>query len=326
MNPEMRVVLVVLASYAGVSTLVAAAAAAVWRAGLIERDSPSPATRAWRLVALRALPFVVGALVTAIVVTPGYLAFEPDHETEEVGPVLIALAMLGAVLLGTGLLIALRAVIATWRLERQWLQSASAIHFTPPASIPAYVIETLTPVVALIGVFSPKLVAARSVIEVCSACELAQIVAHERGHLRSRDNLKRWLIAAAPDLLRWTRLHDEIESAWYNAAEDAADDAATSGDVVARTDLAALLVKIAGLGPAAPWSAATVSPFVESDSLDRRVRRLLEDEATPAPSIWPAFARIAGVCATALMIAGLFSATALESAHRVVETIIDFGR
>lgn len=326
MNPEMRVALVVLASYATVSTFIAAAAAAVFRAGLIERDSPSPATRASRLTLLRALPVAVGVLVTAIVVTPGYLAFEPDQESEAVGPVLIALAMVGIFVLGAGLLIALRAVIATWRLERQWLRSASAIQLTPPAGIPAYLIETLTPIVALIGVFSPKLVAARSVVEVCSAHELAQIVAHERGHLKSRDNLKRWLIAAAPDLLRWTRFHDEIESAWYNAAEDAADDAATSGDMLARADLAALLVKIAGLGPTAPWSSATVSPFVETDSLDRRVRRLLEDETAPAPSIWPAFVRVAGIGATALMVAGLFSATALEAAHRVVETIIDFGR
>lgn len=326
MNPEMRVALVILASYAGISTLVAAATAAVWRAGLIERDNPTPTIRAWRLTLLRALPFATGALVTAVLVTPGYLAFEPDHESEEVGPVLMALAMLGGFLLGAGLLIALRAVIATWRLERRWLRSASAIEFTPPAGIPAYVIEMLTPVVALIGVFSPKLVASRSVLEVCSTCELAQIVAHERGHLRSRDNLKRWLMAAAPDLLRWTRFHDEIEVAWYNAAEDAADDAATSGDVLARTDLAALLVKIAGLGLTAPWPAATVSPFVETDGLDRRVRRLLEDEATPAPSIWPAVARVAGVCATALMVAGLFSPTALQSAHLIVETIIGLGR
>lgn len=326
MSPAMLVTSVVLASYAGVSTLVSAAAAAVWRAGLIDRDGPAPATRARRLTWLRALPFAAGAIVTAIVVTPGHLAFEPQYESEPVGPVLIAMAIAGGFLLGVGFSIALRAVVATWRLEHTWLRSASAVEFDPPAGVPAYILETPAPVVALIGVFSPKLVAARSVIDVCDEQELARIVAHERGHLRSRDNLKRWLIAAAPDVLRWTRFHDEIESAWDNAAEDAADDAATSGDVTARAELAALLVKIAGLAPMAPWTGVTVSPFVEADGLDRRVRRLLDDDAPTAPSLWPAFARVACICATVLLAAGLFSATALQAAHEIVETLVKLGR
>jgi beta-lactamase regulating signal transducer with metallopeptidase domain len=169
-------------------------------------------------------------------------------------------------------------------------------------------------------------VIARLVIDVCSEDDLARIVAHERGHLRSRDNLKRWLMASAPDVLRWTRFHGEIQSAWHDAAEDAADDAATAGEVMARADLAALLVKIAALAPMAPWSAATVSPFVEADGLDRRVRRLLEDDAEPARSIWPAFGRIASVGGAILMIAALFSANVLQAAHAVVETIVDLGR
>jgi len=326
MSPEMLVASVVLASYAGMSTLASAAVAAVWRAGLIDRDCPAPSTRAWRLTLLRGLPFAAGAIVTVIGVTPGYLAFEPHHESERVGPVLIAMAAAGGALLAAGLVLALRAVVATWRLERTWLRSSSAIEFNPPAGVPAFVVETLAPVVALIGVFSPKLVVARSVLAVCSEQELTRIVDHERGHLRSRDNLKRWLMAAAPDLLRWTRFHQEIESAWYDASEDAADDAATSGEMMARADLAALLVKIAGLAPMAPWTAATVSPFVEVDGLDRRVRRLLDEDARPQLSIWPALARI--VCATgaALMVASFFSASALQFAHQIVETIVDLGR
>ena len=221
----MLVASVVLVSYAVMSTLASAAVAAAWRAGLIDRDCPPPSTRAWRLTVLRALPFICGAIVTTIVVTPGYVAFEPHHESESVGPVLIAMAIVGGCLLAAGLLIALRAVVATWRLERAWLRSSSAVAFQPSAGVPAYVVETLAPVVALIGVFSPKLVVARSVLAVCSEQELARIVAHERGHLRARDNLKRWLMAAAPDILRWTRFHEEIGIAWYNASEDAADDA-----------------------------------------------------------------------------------------------------
>ncbi|MEO8677615.1 MAG: M56 family metallopeptidase [Vicinamibacterales bacterium] len=326
MGPTMLVLSVALASYAVVSTLMSAAAAAVWRAGLIDRDHPAPATRAWRLTSLRALPSVGAALVTVIVVVPGYLAFEPRQESEAVGPVLLALAVMGAWLLATGVLIASRAVLATWRLERAWLSTAAPIAFNPPAGVPAFVVETLAPVVALVGVFSPKLVAAQSVIDACSEQELARIVAHERGHLRSRDNLRRWLIAAAPDVLRWTADHDDIAAAWSGAAEDAADDAATSGERMARAELAALLVKIAGLAPTASWTAATVSPFVEADGLDRRVRRLLEDDAAPARSNWPAFGRLVGVGATILLVAGPFNAAVRQATHEVVETIVDLGR
>ena len=72
--------------------------------------------------------------------------------------------------------------------------------------------------------------------------------------------------------------------------------------MMARADLAALLVKIAGLAPMAPWTAATVSPFVEADGLDRRVRRLLDEDAPRALSIWPALARASCVGAAALVV------------------------
>lgn len=326
MSPGLLVASVMLASYGLLSAIFSTAATAVWRAGVIDRDCPPPALYARRLVILRAFPTFAAALGTVVVLTPGYLAFEPPHDSEDTGLLLIALAIAAALLIAAGVVIAARAVVATWWLEQTWLRSSEAIEFSPPAGVPAYVVETLAPVVALVGVFSPKLVAARSVIAACTGDELARIVAHERGHLVARDNLKRWLMASAPDVLRWTPYHREIGEAWNNAAEDAADDAATAGDEMARTDLAALLVKIAGLSPTAPWSAATVSPFIENDGLDRRVRRLLEDEAAPARSVWPVLARVGFAATTILILAALSSSTALAAAHEIVERLVTFGR
>ena len=51
---------------------------------------------------------------------------------------------------------------------------------------------------------------ARGDRRVQSQRNLPTIVAHERGHLHARDNLKRWLMTCAPDVLRWTPLHREI--------------------------------------------------------------------------------------------------------------------
>ncbi|MEQ1910902.1 MAG: M48 family metalloprotease [Vicinamibacterales bacterium] len=314
--------LVVLAAYAVSTTAFSAAAALVWRAGLIERDHPSAGARAKRLARLRAFPCVAGVIVTTVIITPSFLTHEPPRASEEVGPLLFALAALGAALLVSAFVIAGRAALATWQLERAWLRSASAIELTPPAGIPAYAVDTPAPIVALIGVFRPKLIAARSVINVCSEQELRRIVAHECGHLRARDNLKRWLMVSAPDVLRWTAPHREIGAVWSDAAEDAADDAATSGDARARADLAALLVKIAGLAAPTTLTVATLSPFVAHDGLARRVRRLLDDDAQPVRSVWPVVARVACLFATVLVLAFLTSAGALKSVHEVVETVV----
>jgi beta-lactamase regulating signal transducer with metallopeptidase domain len=188
------------------------------------------------------------------------------------------------------------------------------------------VIESPAPIVALVGVFKPKLVAARSVIDACTTAELNTIVAHERGHLHSRDNLKRWVMACAPDALRWTASHNEIAAAWHDAAEDAADDAATAGDEGSRVDLAQLIVKIARLAPAPAWREATVSPFVEPGGLNRRVRRLLESGRNPQQRSQPRLRR------AMLLMTGVVAAwtiaqpRSLETLYHAIEAVIRFGR
>jgi hypothetical protein len=133
-------------------------------------------------------------------------------------------------------------------------------------------------------------------------------------------------MACLPDALRWTATHHEIAAAWHDAAEDAADDAATPGDVASRVDLAALLIKIARLTPQPVWPAATVSPFVEPGGLDRRVRRLLAGHATLTN-------RSPGVVFTITLMAGCAVATALlarpeslERIYLITEAVVAFGR
>jgi beta-lactamase regulating signal transducer with metallopeptidase domain len=159
-------------------------------------------------------------------------------------------------------------------------------------------------------------------VEACSQQEFEVIVAHERGHLRSRDNLTRWLLVCAPDPLRWTALHRNMLDAWRHASEDAADDAATTDDAGARADLAALLVKVARLGlpGAAP---ATVSPFADPDGLERRVRRLIATDGPAPRHRWPY-----GAVALALaMAATVFTQPAvLRGIYDLLEITIQAGR
>lgn len=317
---------VALASYAVISSVASLLVMALWHTGILSRAGWSPAPRARRLILLRAAPVVGAVVLVTLLVIPAFAAFEPVHAFEAVGPVLWMLALLGAALTASGIARAVISAIATRRVARQWLQAAKPLDFDPPAGVPAFAVDSCTPVVALVGVFAPKLIAARTVIEACDRNELANIVAHERGHLHARDNLKRWLMACAPDLLRLTPVHRAIAVAWDDAAEDAADDAATAGHEVARVDLAALLVKVARLSAGSGWSAATVSPFIEPDRLERRVRRLLAStrRADSPRSVVPLPLLATGVAAA--MIAVVNSPTALKSVHGVVEAVIAFGR
>jgi beta-lactamase regulating signal transducer with metallopeptidase domain len=192
--------------------------------------------------------------------------------------------------------------------------------------VPAYVVDAPSPMVALVGVFSPQLIAARTVIDACSAEELAAIVAHERGHLHAHDNLKRWLLACAPDVLRWTTAHQSIVAAWRDAAEYAADDAATRGKEEARVDLAALLLKIARLAPPRFATPAGVSTFADKEGLDRRVRRLLTPSHEQLTASWQLLVpTVLGAAVLAVAVA-FVSPGDLREIYEIVELSVQFGR
>jgi Zn-dependent protease with chaperone function len=325
MSRPLLILVVALAAYAMLNLAVSIAVAMAWRSRLAFWQHPSPVTRARRLLWLRALGPLASVTIALGIVTPAFAIFEPERSSEMAGPLVIALALVASMQIAISLWIAIAGALRTRAAVRTWLQNSVALAVDPPAGVPAYAIDSAAPIVALIGAFRPRLVAARSVLDACTASELAAIVAHERGHLHSRDNLKRWLMNCMPDLLRWTPIHREIGAAWHDAAEDAADDAATPGDAASRVDLAALLIKIARLTPEPVWPAAAVSPFVEPGGLNRRVRRLLAGEAVVASGVTPACAAIF-ICAVTLAAAVVMRPATLERLYRIVETLIAAGR
>jgi Zn-dependent protease with chaperone function len=323
MTRPMLIVTVALASYAALNLLASLALALLWRSGAPALPI-APAARARRLAWLRAVPGIGAASLTALVVVPAFVTFEPFAAAEPVGPVALLLAAVAAAQAAASAWLAVATTTRTRAVARRWLRSSQPLDVDPPAGVPAFTIDSPAPVVALVGVFAPRLVAARSVIDTCSAEELARIVAHERGHVQAHDNLKRWLMACAPDALRWTPVHGEMAAAWHDAAEDAADDVAAGGEAAARTDLAALLVKIARLTSAPSWPAATVSPFVEQDGLERRVRRLLSATEGPGPRFNPLVP--AGLAAGAAIALAASDPAILKGVYDVVEAVIVFAR
>jgi Zn-dependent protease with chaperone function len=323
MTPLGLAALVAIASYFAISTLLATGVSAWWRTA-----RPS-ALDASRLLAIRLLPAAGGLLLTACIVAPAFLRFEPAQAGERPGPVLLALGSAGFIVLLAGAARVLRAVFLTHRLRRQWLASASSL----PAldgQTPAHLIDVSYPVVAIVGISRPVLVVSRTVVGGCSADEMQLIAAHERAHLRARDNLKRLAIDGCPDVLHWTRVGRDIAAAWSAMAEDAADDAATGGDRGARMALARVLVRVARMavngaqGVERRVAPELASALVGLNGVERRVRRLAESEPAPCGS------RAGLYVGLSLLTAALAAAAAndrlLAIAYNVAETVVGLGR
>ena len=323
MSRAAMIVMVCLSAYALIDLAVSSFTAIVWRTRAVAPSDLPPAVRARRIMLLRTTPFLASTAVTLLIVAPAFTLFEPVHDKEDFGLVLALLGAAAFAHLAASAIWSIFSVYLTNRIERDWLASSTALRTR--FGLRAFTVETASPIVALVGVFRPTLIASRNVIEACTPEEISAIVAHERGHFDSRDNFKRWLMASLPDSLRWTPMHYEMLDAWHHAAEDAADDAACGADEVARADLAALLLKVVRLAPHSHLAGAVVSPFVERDGLERRVRRLIRPELEPpAPfAIVPTVA-VVGVLATAAAI--LWSPSTLEVIFEAFENLVALGR
>jgi hypothetical protein len=323
MSRGAMIAMVCLANYCLLDLALSAFVAIVWRTRAVAPANLPPAIRARRIMLLRITPFVLSAAVTLLIVAPAFGLFEPVHEGEPFGPMLAAAAALAIAHLAAALARGVYSLRITRRVEREWLHSSSTLYGA--SSMRAFVIDAASPIVALVGVFAPRLIAARTVIDACTPEEIRAIIAHERGHFDARDNLKRWSMASLPDALRWTPIHREMIEAWHHAAEDAADDAATHGDAEARADLAALLLKVVRLAPHPIWRAAVVSPFVERDGLERRIRRLIRAELEP-PAPVAIVPLIAVATIAAAVLATLSSPSTLKTIFITFEHLVAFGR
>ena len=277
--------------------------------------SGAAVARARRLTALRLLPSVA-ALTVGVLVTLSFVFFEPHRPGEEIGTVFPTFAIVGLALLGTALFRGLKMFWMTRRLLRGWMTKPEPM-VLPGISIPAVAVDSSFPIVAVAGVFKPRLIIARSVLQSCSPDELTAILAHEQGHIDRRDNLRRLLIAAAPDVISWLPASGRMFAAWREATEEAADDAAAQAGIDGRVRLASALIKVAKLAPSSqPHAVIPTSALYCGERLDRRIRRLLEpvsgDDRRTSP--WRSRLTVCvGVAASVL---------ALEGIHAIIEIAI----
>ena len=195
------------------------------------------------LFALRMIPFVVAAGITLVLAVPSFLLLEPRAVNEPMGAVPLALGACGmAVVLG-GLWSATTALLRASRTVRLWSSDARVVSASSDDSVPVLRVSAAAPPLTAAGILRSSVWLSRAAEFVLTERELRSALRHEVVHIRRRDNLRKLILrlVAFPGMA-------ELESAWREATEMAADDAAVSSASEA-LDLAAAVIKLSRLAP-----------------------------------------------------------------------------
>jgi Zn-dependent protease with chaperone function len=284
-----------LLGFAWFAALAIAIVPLAWGLGRLALRDPRSSVAT--LLGARLFAGAVPAIFVLTMFMPSHLRFEPAETDETFGIVLGGLALAGVWLVGRALFRAVRLIWNDYQLGIATRRIAS------PMSDGAYEVRGL-PGVALAGILRPRVIIGSDAIAALTPSELAVAISHEEAHQRSRDNLKRFVIACAPDLFGWTRTARDLEARWQAEAECRADALAVRGEDSRAVVLASALVKVARLAqrhvsvrPSEAWSAFHVPNLLET-----RVRRLVTAPLMPAAvgRAWN-LAAVAAVGAVALV-------------------------
>ena len=310
-----RVMIQVLAAHAIVTTLVSLIVLVSWRRAASDAAGFA-STTSRRLFRLRMAPAAAAAVLAWVGIPIAFALWEPDGEFERVGPVALALALAGAGLIVSSLWRLTMAVRATRRIHQSLVAATRAP--LPAPLLPAFIIDSRFPIVALVGLFGSRLFVARSVVDACDAGELSAVVAHEQAHAGTRDNLKRLLMAGAPDALAWLPVSGALMRRWAAIAELAADETAVRHHAD-RLHLASALVKVARLATTPP-GALPASTLYRGEPIAERVQRLLEVPALP-PERTPRWSRGLSIASLSILTAPLW----LGALYGAIEELMKVG-
>lgn len=329
----MYYLLVVCLSLSALLTINAFAslgAAALWRA--VERKASHwPArTRAQIIFALRVFPLAGALIGVGALILPSYLAYEPRPPDEVVTAKLAALTVISAIGIGLAVWRGFASWRATRRLSANWLRQAETVQLEGTPA-PACRIRHSFPVIAVVGVFRPRLFLASQVFDSLSRDEITAAIRHEAGHLAMRDNLKRVLMRACRDALIIAPCGRLLDDAWSEATEAAADEHAARAGAAVALDLASALIKIARLVPEGERPVVPAGAFLMDEAADGvvwRVRRLTHlaetgdcDDPAGGTAAMLALLR-AGSCAFVGSVACTAASPAvLEKLHVVMEQV-----
>jgi peptidase M48-like protein len=269
------------------------------------------------LFVLRTLPVSAPAAIVLFAMLPSFMLFEPRQTTERAEWWLIALAICSLLALTFVSVRIILLLLASWRTQRNWLRSASKLDIS--ATIPVYALDSPGALVAVVGLFFPRMFIGKLVLEALTPEELQPAVAHECAHVRSLDNLKQIVLRAT----RFSRTFARMDHALCNAAEISADNCAIMAGA-SPLDLGSAILKVARMktGPALlPITASHLVPQVGTSALRVRIEHLeaaLENGPTQQTSRYSRWFVVGAVLAAYAVTLPLL----LTLCHKLTEVLV----
>lgn len=319
----LRLAALCLASFFIVQALLSLIVRAIAPAAVRFAERMRPRAAASLLLFLRMVPAAVGLLAVCALCLPSYLLLEPRTSAEEIGLACAFAALLGIALWANSIARVLRAALASSRCASNWQRVGN--QYRLPGGLPdILVVDEDTPVLALSGVFRPRLVASRGVLRQLSPDQLNAALRHECAHHAARDNFKRLLLFLAPDPIPFVRGFVSLDRAWYRFAEWAADDRAVEGDADLSLSLAEALVRVSRMGASPRLSPFLSTLFPDDGDLSARVNRLLQPGRAPENSRRriQLFAAGASVIAAGMFLIILLRPATFYAVHRLLEHLV----
>ena len=267
------------------------------------------------LFVLRVLPFALSAIFTLVFTLPSFLLLEPRTSNESVGTIPVVLGFCCVMIVAVGFSRVLSAQRKTSKALTRWLNGSSVMDCG--SSVPVFRTGKDAPTLTVAGVREPKVLVSEAALATLTPSELRTALRHELAHVRSHDNLKKLLfrLASFPGMR-------ELELAWSEQSELAADDAAVR-DFNDALNLAAALIKVSRLAGPQPCVSLTTGLLHSSTALRLRVQRLFSWSERPAKTRSERGKLYAALSAgiAFLLIASTYS-SALSQLHAVTEWLV----
>jgi len=281
-------------------------------------------TQARVIFALRFGPVVAALIFVFAFVVPAYLLHEPEDSGEVVSGKLALIAAASSIAVCIAVYRVLKSCFVTRRLAASWQKNAVEITI-PDVDVPVFRIVHPFPVMAVVGIVRPRIFVAEQVLSSLNDDELQAAIAHEYGHLRSRDNLKRTILRVCSDLVVLP-LGAGLDRTWAENAEGAADEYAANSRRSAALNLASALIKLARITPRQTNLAMFHGSYLihghqcDVTSRVRRLLRLSDSYSKNSPYVVPSWAW--SIAATGLLAVHLADQRLLLPTHEAIEHFV----
>ena len=309
-----RGIAVSLSVFVMVYCVLSLAVSASWRSVWQHLSHQRARRDADLLFALRMLPFLTACVITAVFTIPSFLLLEPRSIDERVGAIPMGLALVGVAFGIYGVANAGVALRRAAKVIANWTREARAVDCS--ISVPVFRIARNIPAMTAAGIVRSTVLLSVAAESALTRSELQIALNHELAHIRRWDNLKKLLFRLVP-----FPAMAAIESAWLEAAEMAADDAAVSAAAEA-LDLASALIKLSRFGPVEPAVDLTAAlVHTPAEAMNARIARLVAWRGVPAPHAWSIWYGLCAAAATVTLFSVAYSQLLIH-VHTATEWLV----